>query len=91
MADVESQYKAEQANSRAAQDAYNASVGAQQARIASLEKQIATAEQQASSERAARAEFEKQVEGMRIQVAELQGQVTAFAANSGLLEQRRRA
>lgn len=84
VADVESQYKAEQANSRAAQDAYNASVGAQQARIAALEKQIATAEQQASSERAARAEFEKQVEGMRIQVAELQGQVTAFAANSGL-------
>lgn len=84
VADVESQYKAEQANSRAAQDAYNASVGAQQARIAALEKQIATAEQQASSERAARAEFEKQVEGMRIQIAELQGQVTAFAANSGL-------
>lgn len=83
-ADAESKYKLEQTNSRAAQDAYYASVGAQQARIAALEKEIATAQQQASSERSARADFEKQVESMRIQVAELQGQVTAFAANAGL-------
>lgn len=84
VADTEAQFKIEQTNARAAQDAYNASFGAQQARIAALEKQVATTEQAAASERTARADFEKQVEGMRIQVAELQGQVTAFAANSGL-------
>ncbi|MBL9140476.1 MAG: hypothetical protein JNK53_01300, partial [Phycisphaerae bacterium] len=65
--EAESQFKTEQTNARAAQDAYNASFGAQQARIAALEKQIATAEQSADAERAARAEFEKQVESMRIQ------------------------
>ncbi len=83
-ADAEAKFKLEQTNSRAAQDAYYASVGAQQARIAALEKEIATAQQQATAERTARADFEKQVESMRIQVAELQGQVTAFAANAGL-------
>ncbi len=82
--DAESALKAQQADSSAAKDAYNATSAGLLSRIAGLEKNLAVANQQRDSETAARNDVEKQIEGMRIQVAELQGQANAFAANDGL-------
>ncbi|MFO0782646.1 MAG: hypothetical protein U0636_03080 [Phycisphaerales bacterium] len=83
-ADADAALKTLQADSSAAKDSYNASMVALQSRIASLEKQLATSAQAADAERAARADFEKQTESLKIQLAEVQGQVSAFAANDGL-------
>lgn len=80
--DAESALKTEMASTQAAKDAYNASNAALQGRIASLEKQLATATAQTDAERQARSDFERQVEGLRIQVAESQGQISKLAVNA---------
>lgn len=83
-ADAEAALKAQQADNAAAKDAYNATTAGLMARVAGLEKQLAVAGTAFTAEVAARNDAEKQLEGMRIQVAELQGQANAFAANDGL-------
>jgi hypothetical protein len=81
-ADAESALKTETASTQAAKDAYNASIVALQGRNASLEKQLATSNAQTDAERQARSDFERQVEGLRIQVAESQGQISKLAVNA---------
>jgi hypothetical protein len=83
-ADAEAALKAQQADNAAAKDAYNATTAGLMARVAGLEKQLAVANTAYTAEVSQRNDAEKQLESMRIQVAELQGQANAFAANDGL-------
>lgn len=81
-ATTEAALKSQAAESQAAKDGYNASIVAMTERAKSLETQLALLRQQAAQERQGRAEFEKQAEALRLQVADLQGQTAALAQSS---------
>ena len=67
-----------------AKDAYNASVAAVQAKISTLESRLSAASMERDKEIQMRADKERELERIRIELADLKGQLAAASANDTL-------
>ena len=83
-ADAEAKQKAAQTELSVANDAYNASVAAVQAKLSGLEAQIRAVSMERDKEVQMRADKERDLERARIELADLKGQVAAMSANDSL-------
>jgi hypothetical protein len=83
-ADAEARQKAAQTELSVANDAYNASVAAVQAKLSGLEAQIRAVSMERDKEVQMRADKERDLERARIELADLKGQVAAMSANDSL-------
>ncbi|MFM9145915.1 MAG: hypothetical protein ACKORL_11335 [Phycisphaerales bacterium] len=83
-ADAQAAMKTRDAESAVAQDAYNASLAALQAKSASLEAQLRAATMERDQEVQIRADKEREAERARLEVADLKGQLNAASANDTL-------
>ena len=82
--DASATLKAKEAEMGVANDAYNASVAALQAKVAGMESQLRAATMERDKETQMRADKERDLERVRIEIADLKGQVGAFSANDTL-------
>ena len=83
-ADAEAKQKAAQTELSVANDAYNASVAAVQAKLSDLEARIRAVTMERDKEVQMRADKERDLERARIELADLKGQVAAMSANDSL-------
>ena len=83
-ADAEAKQKAAQTELSVANDAYNASVAAVQAKLSDLEARIRAVTMERDKEVQMRADKERDLERARIELADLKGQVAAMSANDTL-------
>lgn len=83
-ADAQANLKKAEAESNVANDAYNASIAAVQAKVSALEAQLRAATMERDKETQMRADKERDLERVRIELADLKGQVAAFSANDTL-------
>ena len=82
--EAQANLKKQESEVAVAHDAYNASVAALQAKVATLESTLRAATMERDKETQMRADKERDVERARIELAELKGQVGAFSANDTL-------
>ena len=82
--DATATLKAKEAEMGVANDSYNASVAALQAKVAGMESQLRAATMERDKETQMRADKERDLERVRIEIADLKGQVGAFSANDTL-------
>jgi len=82
--DATASLKAKEAEMGVANDAYNASVASLAAKVASMESQLRAATMERDKETQMRADKERDLERVRIEIADLKGQVGAFSANDTL-------
>jgi hypothetical protein len=82
--DAQAALKARESEGAVARDAYNASLAALQAKAAGLESQLRAATMERDKEMQMRADKERDVEAMRLKLADLEGKVEEFSANDGL-------
>ena len=82
--DATATLKAKEAEMCVANDSYNASVAALQAKVAGMESQLRAATMERDKETQMRADKERDLERVRIEIADLKGQVGAFSANDTL-------
>lgn len=82
--DAKSAMKAREAEASVAKDAYSASIAALQAKSAGLEAQLRAATMAADKETQLRAQSEREAERVRLEVADLKGQLNAASANDTL-------
>jgi predicted nucleic acid-binding Zn-ribbon protein len=83
-ADAQANLKKAEAEGNVANDAYNASIAAVQAKVSALEAQLRAATMERDKETQMRADKERDLERVRIELADLKGQVAAFSANDTL-------
>ena len=83
-ADAQANLKKAEAESNVANDAYNASIAAVQAKISALEAQLRAATMERDKETQMRADKERDLERVRIELADLKGQLAAASANDTL-------
>lgn len=83
-ADAQASVKKTEAEMAVANDAYNASVAALQAKVAGMEAQLRAATMERDKETQMRADKERDLERLRIESADLKGQVAAASANDTL-------
>lgn len=83
-ADAQAAAKASAAEVSVAQDAYNASVAAVQAKISTLEARLSAASMERDKEIQMRADKERELERIRIEIADLKGQLASASANDTL-------
>lgn len=82
--DAQANLKKAEAEGNVANDAYNASIAAVQAKVSALEAQLRAATMERDKETQMRADKERDLERVRIELADLKGQVAAFSANDTL-------
>ena len=85
--DAQASLKAKEAEVGVANDAYNASVAALQAKASDLEARLRAATMESAKEQEMRADKERDLERVRIEIADLQGQLRAFSSNDTLQTQ----
>jgi TolA-binding protein len=83
-ADAEAKQKTAQSELSLANDAYNASIAAIQAKVSDLESRIRGVSMERDKEIQMRADKERDLERARIELADLKGQVAAMSANDTL-------
>ena len=83
-ADAEAKQKTAQSELSLANDAYNASIAAIQAKVSDLESRIRGVSMERDKEIQMRADKERDLERARIELADLKGQVAAMSANDSL-------
>jgi len=83
-ADAEAKQKAAQTELSVANDAYNASVAAVQAKLSDLEARIRAVTMERDKEMQMRADKERDLERARIETADLKGQLAAMSSNDSL-------
>jgi cytochrome bd-type quinol oxidase subunit 1 len=83
-AEAQAAAKASAAEVSVAQDAYNASVAAVQAKISTLEARLSAASMERDKEIQMRADKERELERIRIEIADLKGQLASASANDTL-------
>ncbi len=83
-ADAQANLKKAEAEGNVANDAYNASIAAVQAKVSALEALLRAATMERDKETQMRADKERDLERVRIELADLKGQVAAFSANDTL-------
>ena len=83
-ADAQAAARKSEAEVAVAQDAYNASVAAVQAKISTLEARLSAASMERDKEIQMRADKERELERIRIEIADLKGQLAAASANDTL-------
>jgi hypothetical protein len=82
--DAQAALKTRESEGAVARDAYNASLAALQAKTSGLESQLRAATMERDKEMQMRADKERDVESMRLEVADLKGKVASFSANDEL-------
>jgi len=82
--DAKSSLKLRESEGAVAKDAYNASLASLQAKTAGLEAQLRAARQEADNEIRTRADKERELASMHLEVTDLKGKVTSFSANDEL-------
>jgi len=83
-AEAQAAAKASATEVSVAQDAYNASVAAVQAKISTLEARLSAASMERDKEIQMRADKERELERIRIEIADLKGQLASASANDTL-------
>ncbi len=83
-AEAQAAAKKSEAEVSVAQDAYNASVAAVQAKISTLEARLSAASMERDKEIQMRADKERELERIRIEIADLKGQLASASANDTL-------